>query len=213
MGNYIKMIVVLVGISLVSGLLLGGLNAVTQKDIEENVLRFKKVPAVMDICQGFLGELSNAEKAELEKDLLANRGEIEVKTGEGETATVEKVLYFIVKKDGKPHSIILESSGQGYGGAVGTMVGFNIQTGDFTGLGVTTHAETPGVGSRVTEASFRSQFKGMKGDSTLKTKKDGGDIDAISGATYSSRAVADSAARAMELFKAHKADIMKTIKQ
>ena len=207
------MIVVLVGISLVSGLLLGGLNAVTQKSIEENVLRYKKIPAVMEIAEGFMGKLSDADKAALEKDLLANRGEIDIKVGEGDKATVKKVLYFVAKKDGKPYSIILESAGQGYGGAVGTMVGFNINTGDFTGLGVTTHSETPGVGSRVTEAAFRSQFKGMKGSATLKIKKDGGDIDAVSGATYSSRAVADSAAAAMEFFKAHKADIMKTIKQ
>jgi len=49
-------------------------------------------------------------------------------------------------------------------------------------IGITSHSETPGVGSKVAEASFTDQFKGVPGEKGLK-------IDAITGATYSSKGV------------------------
>ena len=75
----------------------------------------------------------------------------------------------------------------GFGGDLSLMVGFDAD-GTVLGVGIISHSETPGLGARVNEADYLAQYRGHSG--TLTLKKDGGsDIDAISGATISSRAV------------------------
>ena len=61
-------------------------------------------------------------------------------------------------------------------------------------------AETPGLGTKVTEPKFRDQFKSKEGND-LKLKKDGGSVDAITAATISSRAVANGVHEGMEWYK------------
>ena len=55
-------------------------------------------------------------------------------------------------------------------------------------------SETPGLGSRVQEAAYLDQYKGQSGTLTL-----GEDVDAIAGATVSSRAVLNGVNRAVEI--------------
>ncbi len=74
----------------------------------------------------------------------------------------------------------------GFGGDVELMVGYT-EAGEVGGVSVVAHAETPGFGARITEAAFLDQYKGATGDVTL-----GEGIDAISGATISSKAVTDA---------------------
>jgi electron transport complex protein RnfG len=75
-------------------------------------------------------------------------------------------------------------------------------------IGITTHSETPGVGSRVkTDPSFRRQFKGISVDSAFKIKAEGGDIDAVSGATVSSKGVAGTVMESVEIYKRLKKEI------
>jgi len=59
-----------------------------------------------------------------------------------------------------------------------------------TGVKIMTHAETPGLGSYITEPSFTDQFKGVAVSDLMLSKNDGA-IDAITGATVSSQAVID----------------------
>lgn len=78
----------------------------------------------------------------------------------------------------------------GFGGSIVMMVG--IKDGAVTGLSIISHAETPSLGAVIGENSdkgnhFRNQFIGQSGE--LKVNKDGGEIDALSSATISSRAV------------------------
>ena len=113
------------------------------------------------------------------------------------------VVLFVIKKEDKPFAVALEGFGSGFGGELGVMVGFRLDTGDLVGIGVTTHSETPGVGTRVTEESFTLQFRGKSGAGNFKIKKDGGEIDAVSGATLSSRAAADAIAQANAFYKEH----------
>ena len=67
------------------------------------------------------------------------------------------------------------------------MIGFDTKTDDLIGIGITTMSETPGVGTRAKEDAFLKQFKGMKKDTVFKVKADGGQVDAVSGATVTSR--------------------------
>ncbi len=90
---------------------------------------------------------------------------------------------------------------KGFSGYIEIMVGFDKQ-GSISGFKVLKHAETPGLGSKMDEwfsnAEKESQYIiGLTpGNSALKVKKDGGNIDAITAATISSRAFLDAINRA-----------------
>ena len=74
----------------------------------------------------------------------------------------------------------------GFGGSVPTTVGIGMD-GVITGISVTTPSETPGLGAKAAEPEFQAQFAGMSG--TLAVSKDGGQVQAITAATITSRAV------------------------
>jgi len=68
------------------------------------------------------------------------------------------------------------------------MVGFT-PTGEIINTSVIQHKETPGLGTKMKDPKFYMQFQGKNPDSfNLQVKKDGGDVDAITAATISSRA-------------------------
>jgi Na+-translocating ferredoxin:NAD+ oxidoreductase subunit G len=82
------------------------------------------------------------------------------------------------------------ASGSGYGGEISMLVGLDTDY-RIKDVAILSHSETPGLGGRITEQSFTGQFKGLEtGDIALS--KDGGRIDAITGATISSRAVTEA---------------------
>ena len=87
----------------------------------------------------------------------------------------------------------VQVSANGFGGEVNMMVGID-KAGNVIGISIISHAETPSLGAVAAENNaagegFRSQFAGLSG--TLAVKKDGGTVDAISGATITSRAVVE----------------------
>lgn len=89
----------------------------------------------------------------------------------------------------------------GYAGEISGIVGFDIQS-EVIGLVVLQHSETPGLGARVTETDFRDQFTGEQPlQRAVRVRQDGGNIDAITAATVSSRAVAEIVNAAAEIFK------------
>lgn len=205
MAKYLRMIIVLSLITLVSGFALGALNEMTAEVAANNILRFKKIPAVTTIYKAVEeGSLTMERRRELEAELLAEKQMIDI--GENQS-----VLAFVIKKNGEPYAVALEKFGQGYGGDLGVMTGFELETGRLVGIGITTMAETPGVGTRVTEPAFTEKFQNMPRDVVLKVKKDGGDIDAIAGATISSRAVAFAVREARQFYDKHQEKIRKAI--
>lgn len=199
-----RMLLVLGLITFASGISLGALHGATYERAANNVLRFKKIPAVVDIYRAMGREIEDADRIALEEELLAEKRLVE--TGER-----SPLLFFVVKRDGKPAAVALEGVGQGFGGDVGVMVGVDLESRALTGVGVTTMSETPGVGTRVREESFTAQFAGLEGD-TFLVKKDGGTIDAITGATVSSRAVAGAVTAALETFREHEAAIRAAVR-
>lgn len=101
------------------------------------------------------------------------------------TGTVSAVS---VAKDasGAESGYVLTVAPSGFGGAIKTMVGVSAD-GTVTGVSILSLAETPGLGALATEEWFRAQFAGKSG--TLAVNKDGGEIEAITSATITSRAV------------------------
>jgi electron transport complex protein RnfG len=104
-----------------------------------------------------------------------------------------------VDKNKKVVGYILKAVRRGYSSDVETLIAVNP---DFSveAIKILVQGETPGLGANVESPKFTSQFKHhlLQG---LAVRKDGGTIDAITGATISSRAVADSVRQEIELFK------------
>lgn len=199
-----RMIVVLGAITLISGLSLGALNEATYERAANNVLRFKKIPAVVDIYRATGQDVDEARRAALEEELLTEKRLVDI-------GGTEPLLCFVVKKDDKPFAVALEGTGQGFGGDVGVMVGLGLGDPRLAGVGITTMSETPGVGTRVREASFTHQFTGMPGDAVFRVRKDGGQVDAITGATVTSRAVSAAVEGAVATYRAHEEAIRNAV--
>ena len=86
-------------------------------------------------------------------------------------------------------------SGEGYGGDIVLMVGFRKDKKTVISYKVLQASETPGLGMKLKTPEFAGQFAGRDG-SALKVRKDGGDIEAITSATITSRAVCKAIADA-----------------
>jgi electron transport complex protein RnfG len=190
MRDVIRMIVVLGLLGAFSG---GGLALVKQgtaSQIEYQQLKFVKGPAILEIMKG----CSN--------DPLVDR----FKIMDGET---ERSFYVGVF-DGKPNVVAYETYGKGFGGDIGIMVGVNLETDGLVGMGVTTpFSETPGLGARAkTEESFKNSFKGLSITEPVKVKTEGGGVDAISGATITSKGVCAAITASSEFYNKLKPEIM-----
>jgi electron transport complex protein RnfG len=96
----------------------------------------------------------------------------------------------------------------GYSGNINMMVGVDAG-GTVVGLEILTHAETPGLGDKITRDEFKGQFKGkaLEG-SDWRVKKDGGDFDQITGATISPRAVVKAVHQGLQFYREHQQDVL-----
>ncbi|MGW8187543.1 MAG: RnfABCDGE type electron transport complex subunit G [Desulfobacterales bacterium] len=188
MREMIQMVVVLTVLSFVSGGLLAYVKDGTKDKIEVQQLTFVKGPAIKEI----LKDAAN--------DPIKDR----FKLKEGDT----EESFFVGVVDGKPDTVAFESSGKGFGGEIGVMVGVNLNDDKIVGVGVTTHSETPGVGARAkTDPTFVAQFAGMPLKETFKVKVDGGQVDALSGATVTSRGVSAALTQAGQIYEKLKPQI------
>jgi len=98
----------------------------------------------------------------------------------------------------------LEES-MGMCGKIRLLVAYSPAMNQVIGIEVVSHGETPGLGSRIDEFSFKSQFKGLAAADGVKAgrRKNGdGEFDAITGATISSKAVEKIVNQAIQKIKA-----------
>lgn len=192
MKDLIRMVVVLTVISACSGGILAGVKQGTEETIERVLLINEKAPAIMAILQGVTNDPLE------EKFKLPDKDE-------------EKSFFVGNYADGKK-VVVFESSANGFEAAIGVMVGVDLESDKLVGIGVTTHSETPGIGSKAkTDPFLRSQFKGLALADGFKVKKDGGQIDAIGGATITSRGVCAAVTGAGEVYKRLKSEIQKKV--
>lgn len=181
MRELIKMVIVLTILSAASGGLLAAIKNGTVEDIEYQQLKFLKAPAVKEIFEG------------VENDPITDK--IKIKDGEKE------ITFFPGVFGGEKNSVCFETSGKGYGGDVGLMVGVNLENDTIVGVRVTTHSETPGLGARAKDSpDLVDQFPNLPIASTFNVKGAGGQIDALTGATITSAAVCSAATDAGKLY-------------
>jgi Na+-translocating ferredoxin:NAD+ oxidoreductase subunit G len=105
-----------------------------------------------------------------------------VKFTEVRSKTDKKILYYrALDKQDKLIGFIFEASGKGYSSVIETLVGI-FPDGKINAIKVISLNETPGLGMRVTESKFTDQFRSQN-------SLDLSSVEAIAGATISSRAV------------------------
>lgn len=109
--------------------------------------------------------------------------------------------------NGQFQGAAVKTSEGGFGGKIDMMVGF-LADGTIKGTSVLSHAETPGLGANMT-GKFKDQFVDKNPNTyQLIVKKDGGDVDAITAATITSRAFSKAVDKAYKAFEANKANFM-----
>ncbi len=178
--------------SSISGGLLAAVKSGTADRIEQQQLEFVKGPAIKEIFEG------------CDNNPISDRFKIQ----DGDTAR----SFFVGEFNGERNTVAFESAAKGFGGDIGVIVAVNVDTSEIVGVGVTTHSETPGVGSRAKDdPTFVAQFKGMTIEKPFKVKPDGGQIDAISGATVTSRGVCSAVSDASAIYERLKGEIKKKL--
>jgi electron transport complex protein RnfG len=177
-----NMVVTLTVICLVSSAVLGGVYAITAKPIEEAKV-LKTNAAISKVVPKFDNDPSS---------------EVFTKEVDGKAFKV-----YPAKSGDQVVGYAIESyTSAGFGGRIVLMVGFNID-GSINNTSVISHNETPGLGDKMVEgkSDFSVQFKGKNPDTfKLSVKKDGGDVDAITASTISSRAFCDALNSAYKVF-------------
>ena len=114
----------------------------------------------------------------------------------------KKYPYYTVSKAGQPVGYAITSSSVGYGGPVTLMVGITSDRVIYNTT-VISQSETPGLGAKCVEPAFADQFKSLNpAEQKLSVKKDGGDIDAITASTITSRAYTNAVATAVAVYDA-----------
>ena len=147
----------------------------------------------------------NAKKTEAIKNVLPEFNELKETMVKSAMEDVELPFHLAYDKDGNFIGAAVETfTNKGFSGNISLMVGI-LADGTVNNISVLQHAETPGLGSKMTEPSFKDQFNNKHADSfNFNVKKDGGDVDAITAATISSRAFCDAVNRAISTFENNK---------
>lgn len=115
----------------------------------------------------------------------------------------EKLTCFKAVKDTQFAGLAVQTAATGYGGPIKLMVGFKAD-GTIKEIAVLGHQETAGLGDKIikSKSDWSLQFEGINPvNFNIKLKKDGGDVDAISGSTITSNAYCKAVQKASDAYK------------
>ncbi|MFO7868362.1 MAG: RnfABCDGE type electron transport complex subunit G [Bacteroidales bacterium] len=169
-STFFNMVLTLVVITLIAGVALAYVNQLTIEPIKQ-AQKKKKIEALVEVLPDF------------------DNNPVETKKIVYSEAVNDSLEIFEAYKGDSLVGIAVNSvSPQGYSGDVRVMVGF-FPDGTIYSISVLQHKETPGLGTKMEDDTFKSQFNEKNPEYfSLQVKKDGGDVDAITAATISSRA-------------------------
>ena len=172
--EFIKLSAVLCIITLVAGLILSGVNNITAPAIEK-----AEKAASENAMHMLLPEADSFKSSKSDENLQ------------------------IATKDGSVVGFCAKVVTVGYGGDIVMMVGVDKDM-FVQGIEILSQSETAGLGAKITDNSFKAQFKGksLSGLKLVKTPTDSQqEFTAVTGATISSRAVENGIATAMEMIE------------
>jgi Na+-translocating ferredoxin:NAD+ oxidoreductase subunit G len=167
------------------GATLAGMQLALGPTIEQNKINetMAKVPELV------LGEELAAKMAAENQTLTIEPRTISVSIG----GRQQSYSVFEAKYQGNRKGWVVKAGGQGYADKIELLVGLDPNFTTITGLFVLEQKETPGLGNKMIFPEWRGQFTGKPTDPALKVVKTGAkektEIDAITGATISSRSV------------------------
>ena len=182
-GGIVQLVVVLGLITFLCALILGVINGVTKDKIAQNAVETRNA-AMAEI-------IPDADFEDMDVNLSAEDvAAAGVSLPAGRTAAAITGVYKATK-DGADAGYCVQVTPKGFGGVLTMIVGINAD-GTIAGAKVTSHAETPGLGAKSqADPNWITQYAGQTADGQLQVTKDGGTINAITGATITSRAVTD----------------------
>jgi len=182
-SNFANMIIVLSLIGVLSGGALYLVHQGTAPLIEENALNKVREGIVLASEKG----LTQTPDNDPLEDVI----------------TQEESKIYPLKKGDLVLGYVVESRAPGYGGDVVVMAGYS-PSGEIWETLVLSHQETPGLGSNISGEGFRLQFRGVNPQRMIfQVKKDGGDVDALTAATVSSRAYAHAVDRGAHILESY----------
>ena len=187
------MLLVLTGVTAISVALLAYVNELTKGPIAE-----ANAKTLNEALKQVLPEFTNNPVGESDTIFSEKDG--------------KKVVDFIVypaKKGEEWVGSAVESKAMGFGGELKVLVGFDAE-GKIYNYSLLAHAETPGLGSKAADwfkEGNKGSIKGMSpGEGELKVSKDGGQVDAITASTITSRAFLNAINKAYEAYKTGEVD-------
>ena len=185
-SSLLNMTLVLTLVAVVMGGILAFVNHLTEGPIAE-----QKAKALADGIKTVMvcNDLVVAEPVEVKQDI------------DGKEHTF--IIYNVKDAQGKDLGAAVQSVTMGFGGDLKVLVGFDTE-GNILGYTLLEHAETPGLGAKA-DQWFQ---KGQKGDiigkspaEALTVSKDGGQVDAITASTITSRAFLKAVNNAYNAYK------------
>lgn len=173
------------------------------------------ITLIAGLCLGFVYQITKEpimkaeEKAKQEAYQKVFEGASFKETAQLKAKQEEALVYFEQKgisgtqvleimeaatSDGQKGYVMTVVSGEGYGGDIKISLGFQ-EDGTINGMEVLSMSETAGLGEKCTGEEFKSQFAGMNSGEIVyskagKTKEN--EIDALSGATITTKAIVDT---------------------
>lgn len=182
-STFVSLVVTLAVVTLVAAVSLGFVYQWTKEPIAEAQLK-KQLKAIEYVVPGY------------DNNPVAEKYWVATPSGK------DSLEFYPAKANGEMIGVAIRTkSPKGYSGDIWLMAGFNMK-GEIQNVFVIDHKETPGLGSKMSSPGFVKQFLGKNPDTmSLQVKKDGGDVDAITGATITSRAYGEAIQLAYDTFK------------
>ena len=155
---------------------------------------------IASLIAGVVALVNQVTYEKIEENLEADRRAAIVSIFASESATYESLgtvpdaveAVYVVEDGGISLGYCVNLNAGGFGGDINMMVGVS-RDGRIVGVSIVSMSETPGLGTKVNQGTYLSQYIGQGSDLVF-----GADIDGISGATVSSKAVLAGVNEAMD---------------
>ncbi|MBF0624499.1 MAG: RnfABCDGE type electron transport complex subunit G [Magnetococcales bacterium] len=196
MPDFVKMGLILMVVGVVATTFLAMTDGATREPIAL-AKRQETLLALAEVVPGFDNDPA-ADSIQMTDPLLNRKG--------------KPVTFYRARKMGGDNVGVAftVTAPDGYSGNIDIMLGVKTD-GVLSGIKVLSHAETPGLGDKITLTNWPDAFKGKSlGTAKWAVKKDGGEFDQFAGATITPRAVVGAVKRGLEYFEQHRDQLFTT---
>jgi electron transport complex protein RnfG len=194
-GRILKDAFILFAITVISGLILGGVHELTRDTINKSA-----IAAHLEAYKTVFPDAVDFKDDDKLSDALKKSNE-ELPSQDYGNVGLDQALQAVDKSGSVLGYVVTSHSNDSYDGLVQILVGINADK-TIKGIEMLELNDTPGLGQRAEEPEFKGQFTDKSGESLTVTKTGNageGEINAISGATITSRAVTNAVNAALYL--------------